>query len=728
MYLQIEFYLIVLCFEEDLLSRFKGVCTEMKIFNHYVIASALILCSALAGSALAEEIKTDEVTVKATTATRSTKDLLEVPMSVTVIDSEEIAKQGYRTVSDLLRSVPGIYIETNGDPTIDRIRFRGEHTDKNVILVNGQRMVNMDNGIDGMQFAIDPAIIERIEVIRGAASVLYGAEALAGVINIITKTGGVKPIQAEMRTSYTSYDDGLSSSLSVYGSKDGFNYRGTLSYNDHREYQSFHTELPKTSMENFSGNAYVSYDFSDKFTLAASYEYYTKDREYRNNLLSSNPDVASSWSDYNTTRQHYAIYADAKNLSKYLSKVHVDAYYEEYTTTRHSMDKYDNPTLDWYENPTHSFGLNVQTDWTIGDHTLIIAGYEFIYSSLDKKTYDYTTAYALDDIAYRKGNETTHAGFLSIEHYLPANFTINYGVRYTHYDSHMDKIETVNAAGNVISNGLVNGTDGGDDGFVFNAGIVWTGIENLALRASWAQGFKPATIYDRYVSSSGGYSWWSGYGYGNLANPNLEAETSNNFEIGARYDNGKFAADVALFYTIYDNYISSEQIPVVFPFGGSDWEDGYDSMNMNINDVKNRGVEVSMSYTFDSGFEPYFVGHYMKRTAEGQADNYGVPALNGKIGVRYFTSFRDNFFRYNADLNIQGQSEIRWDTDSYPDEPATGGYATVNLSFGVEIGHEQEFFAQVQLNNILDKRYQTRHYNNYYAAGFNGGITLGYRF
>lgn len=83
-------------------------------------------------------------------------------------------------------------------------------------------------------------------------------------------------------------------------------------------------------------------------------------------------------------------------------------------------------------------------------------------------------------------------------------------------------------------------------------GVVWTGIENLALRASWAQGFRVPILQELYVDTSMGSM--SGV---TLANRDLDPETSDNFEIGARYTNNGLNLDWAMFYQLADDYIAA---------------------------------------------------------------------------------------------------------------------------------------------------------------------------
>jgi len=135
------------------------------------------------------------------TASRVERELLEVPMSVSVITSEDIRKSPASTVGGLLQDVPGVEVVNSGAQGLKRISIRGESPHRTLVLIDGQKIAE-NKSMDGTPIMIDPSIIERIEVIRGPASVLYGSEAMGGVVNIITKKGGTKPIQGEAGVSF----------------------------------------------------------------------------------------------------------------------------------------------------------------------------------------------------------------------------------------------------------------------------------------------------------------------------------------------------------------------------------------------------------------------------------------------------------------------------------------------------------------------------------------------
>lgn len=127
-------------------------------------------------------------------ASRFVQDASRAPASVTVITSEDIRRFGYRTLAEALRSVPGFYTTYDRNYTYLGVRGFGRPGDYNgrvLLLVDGHRSndVVYDQAMIGSEFTIDLSIVERIEVIRGPSSSLYGSSAFFGVVNVITRRG-----------------------------------------------------------------------------------------------------------------------------------------------------------------------------------------------------------------------------------------------------------------------------------------------------------------------------------------------------------------------------------------------------------------------------------------------------------------------------------------------------------------------------------------------------------
>jgi outer membrane receptor for ferrienterochelin and colicins len=136
------------------------------------------------------------------TATRTEIEVKEVPMSVEVVTREEIDALDADNVMDILRFSTGISFYRDKNYRTPMIRgFEGRHS---LVLINGRRIASRSSGGDPFWFSTNN--IERIEIVRGPASSLYGSDALGGVINIITKRPK-KGLTLDFSTKYGSYAD-----------------------------------------------------------------------------------------------------------------------------------------------------------------------------------------------------------------------------------------------------------------------------------------------------------------------------------------------------------------------------------------------------------------------------------------------------------------------------------------------------------------------------------------
>jgi outer membrane receptor for ferrienterochelin and colicin len=165
----------------------------------WFVSVAVLLIFVATGSA---QVSTDSDVVtledllqaKVYSASKYQQKQAEAPSSVSVITAEEIRHHGYRTIQEALRSVTGIYVKNHLSYSTLGVRGfnpTGEANARVLFLVNGHAINNNidDSAPIGDDFPIDMDLVERIEVVRGPSSSLYGAGAFMGVVNVITRTG-----------------------------------------------------------------------------------------------------------------------------------------------------------------------------------------------------------------------------------------------------------------------------------------------------------------------------------------------------------------------------------------------------------------------------------------------------------------------------------------------------------------------------------------------------------
>jgi vitamin B12 transporter len=174
----------------------------------------LVLSLAAPLTAHAQEAKrVDPVVVTATPVATPAEQL---GASVSVVDGQDFQTYHYPTVDEALRSVPGVEIRRSGAyGKTSSVTIRGANANQVQVLVDGLRVKSPTLGQVDLS-DLSPDLIERIEVIRGAQSTIYGADAIGGVVNIITRRGTGGPIQASVQQEVGNYDT-LVSRATVHG-------------------------------------------------------------------------------------------------------------------------------------------------------------------------------------------------------------------------------------------------------------------------------------------------------------------------------------------------------------------------------------------------------------------------------------------------------------------------------------------------------------------------------
>ena len=153
-----------------------------------MLTTSIFSSPLLTSIALAKEGAVSEIIV---TANRREQPLSEIGTSISVLTDVDLVKGQYVYVLDALGSVPGVAISQSGSfGGTASVSIRGAGGDQTLVFVDGVRLNDPSSTGNGYNFAnLDPHNIERMEILRGPQSVLYGSDAIGGVVNIITKSG-----------------------------------------------------------------------------------------------------------------------------------------------------------------------------------------------------------------------------------------------------------------------------------------------------------------------------------------------------------------------------------------------------------------------------------------------------------------------------------------------------------------------------------------------------------
>ncbi len=192
-----------------------------------LLAGAASLSASLA--AAEEQVAATSGKEVVVSANRIPVETDKVGASVSSITAEEIEERQYKTVSDAVRALPGVTVNQNGGlGSLTTARIRGNSSDQTLVIIDGVVVNDPATTGGGFNFAnLDISDVERIEVLRGPQSTLYGSNAIGGVINIITKRGEGDPtVSASLEGG--SYET-LRGFSSVSGAQDGLDYRFSAS-------------------------------------------------------------------------------------------------------------------------------------------------------------------------------------------------------------------------------------------------------------------------------------------------------------------------------------------------------------------------------------------------------------------------------------------------------------------------------------------------------------------
>jgi vitamin B12 transporter len=245
--------------------------------------------AALVSTALhAADTQLDPIVV---TATRQATRTNELTSDVSVITREEIDQAGETTLAQLLARQPGIqYVANGGAGSNSGVFIRGANTNQSIVLIDGQRIGSATSGSAALsRIPLDQ--IERIEILRGPASSLYGADAIGGVIQIFTRRGE-GPVRVNASTGYGSYHT-TDTSVGIAGGTELLSYSVQAAYTNTDGFNAINNK--KSLFYNRDRDGYYNRNLSASFAVRPA-----KGQELGVNLLLSKGTNQYDGNDFGT--------------------------------------------------------------------------------------------------------------------------------------------------------------------------------------------------------------------------------------------------------------------------------------------------------------------------------------------------------------------------------------------------------------------------------------------
>ena len=250
----------------------------MNLRNVAAGTAACLALSPFCGDANAQS-RLEQLPDIVVTAGRAPEPIGSTGSAISVISGDTLTTSNPASLTDALRSVPGLMVTQAGGPAgATGVMLRGANTGQTLVLIDGVRVNDPSGAAGDFNFAlVAPGTVDRVEVLRGPQSALYGSDAMGGVINIITKKGS-GPAQYSIRTEGGSYGT-ASTTASMSGSSGPWNYAVTGSGQHTNGFSSYGYRIPaieakypnleKDGMDRIGGSARVGYDAGEGFRFDA---------------------------------------------------------------------------------------------------------------------------------------------------------------------------------------------------------------------------------------------------------------------------------------------------------------------------------------------------------------------------------------------------------------------------------------------------------------------------
>ncbi len=595
--------------------------------------------------------KMSEVVV---TATKIKIPEIETASSITVIDSTEISRQANSNIFDLLQNQVGITYAREGAPgSLSYIYIRGANPGETLILIDGVD-VNMPNDPDNtFDFANLPSDnIERIEVLRGPQSTLYGSNAMAGVINIITKQGFGAPkffLSAE-GGSYNSYK-GLAG---INGGNDSFNYSATLSRFKSDGFSSASSKYGNTEKDgtsNYNLSSRLGFNLLKDFDLNLFIRY-----SKANTALDQHGGAFGDDPTYVYNTEEYSYRAEGNlNLFKgfwdqtiglsFFRNVRKYSFDSTLNNPASSNSIYDGNKIkfDWQNNlkfsnfNTLTFGLESETEKAISDYFYNSSAYGS-FQSVFPNTSSTSTGIYIQDLINLRNQLFTSAGM--------------------RYDVH-------NRFGSVITYRIAP------------AFVIWG--SGTKIKATFGTGFKSPSLF---------YLFDPVYG-----NKDLKPENSLGWDAGVEQYlfNPNFILGLNYFYNRFTNLF------------------GFDNnfKTINIDKAETNGFEFYFKSILFTNLNFNFNYTYTNSKDEsiGSPDN-GLPLLRipkNKFGININYSFSEKT-NLNLELISVGTRDDK-DFNTYPVQRVRlDKYSVVNLAASYLITDQIKIFGRI--DNLFNTYYE----------------------
>ena len=439
---------------------------------------ALVASTLLSTPVLAQQSDDDDIEEVIVTAGRRAQPASEVAKSVSVITADDIRLGQYNFLLDAVQTLPGVTINQNGAfGGTAFVSVRGAATDQTVVLIDGVQVNDGSAPGGGFDFArLDPSGVERIEVLKGPQAVLYGSDAIGGVINIVTKSRS-NTFGGDAYAEYGAFDS-FRTGGSVRGGSDRFGYNLSAAFVDQGGISAADAadgNTEKDGFKNLTLRGKLTAKISDQVRFEFSSSYVDSESEFDGFVFANGIFALGDTDDVNETEEFSFAGRGFVDLLGGRFKNTFSVEYSEIDRSNFSGGVFSNGAKANRTNFDYLGEFALDDEWTL------LAGAQ--HEEVDAETVDpepLSISSVFGSLAYSDGALSFAAGL--------------------RHDDHETFGGTTNAEVNAAYQFEQSGT---------------------RLHAAWSEGFKAPTIFQLTFSCCGFQP-----------NPNLNPERANAWEVG----------------------------------------------------------------------------------------------------------------------------------------------------------------------------------------------------
>lgn len=686
-------------------------------------------------------------------ASRTDKALKDVVGSVSVMTAESIEKQAITDMNQLFKYEPGVSV-TGRAGGAQNIQVRGMGGDRVLMIKDGMRM-NEGYGANGLNDIVGRGFVEtdtlkQVEIAKGAASSLYGADALAGIVVFTTKDASDylkdgEVIGGKVKVGYTDLTDQTSETATLALQQGNAGHLLNVSLRQGNEEQNYNGAGSPFNIDSTSVLYKLNYQLTDDDSINILADYWNQDVEgskaagllsyfyglaqFGYNIVAEENDSKKTTKsiklNYHSTKERS--WHDELNISLYTNlnrqkdveygRLDINSPMFGVVEIRDMWQTalYEQETIGFLSNATKAintthrlgFGLDIeQTESVRPVHELRITDGVTTTDKITNKFPKTTTSrygiFVNDEMSFAQGR-----------------LLVTPGARFDGYK--MDPGDTTKTTGEPFS--VIK-----EHNVSFNLGARYRLTDMLNVYAQYGQGFKvPAydlAYIEHYLQPT------STYVYEIVPSDDLSPEKSDTFEVGVRGHLGPVVVNAALYHSKYANFLETALLETedVYDSAG-DFSHVYQKFQyQNLESVTIKGAELSLSWAFNDAVNLYTKASYQDGK-NNQTGEYlrSINPISGVVGIRYAGD------KLDSDLIVNWAKAMTKTNDG---ETSGTGYGVVDWLVSYHFNYAWRF--TMAANNILDKKYarysaiagldQNSDSTPYTEFGRNFSATISYQF